>query len=116
MIVAAREALAATLAGVGVPVHAYPPPSVQPPAVVLIPGEPYLSGYTLRAGTARIGLQVQCVTADTAAQSLDDLVWAVFAALTAAGYPAGSIPPPRHDTSTGTLVARIPVTMEWSES
>jgi hypothetical protein len=108
--------VAAALAGVGVPVHEYPPASAQPPAVAIIPGEPYLEGLALHRDTATVRLIAQCITADTAPRAMDDLIWAVHKALTDAGWPPDApVPPPRHDSSTGTLITRIPVTLHWKD-
>lgn len=42
-----RTALASAIAGAGYRVHTYPPPAVIPPAVVIVPGEPYLEIETI---------------------------------------------------------------------
>ncbi len=54
-----RQALATALAGTGYRVHLYPPPVVIPPAVVIVPGEPYLTIETIGRPSQGIIAQVQ---------------------------------------------------------
>lgn len=112
MIGDARNVLAAAVAGVGVPVHPYPPATVPPPALVIIPGSTYLNGYTLK-GAVTFGLVILAVTLDSNPQALDELIWDTRAAVIAAGWAVGPIPAPTTDTANGILIARIPVTLEW---
>lgn len=115
MITDARLAIVTMLQGISAPVFAYPPQTVPLPAVVVTPGEPYLSGHTLGRGVATIRLQVQVMTEAKAVSSLDALVWEVFHTLTNGGWPPGPVPPPRHDPVYGALVCRLPVTLEWKD-
>ncbi len=112
MIAQARQALADTLVGVGVPVHAYPPQALSAPAIVLVPGYPYYAAHTL-AGDADISLNVQILASNQS--SLDELIVAVATTLITAGMHPSPIAEPIPDPEVGIISARIPVTMTWKE-
>jgi hypothetical protein len=71
-----RTAIASAIAGAGYKAHAYPPPTVIPPAVVIVPDQPYLILETIgNPGTrvnARFELIVCVAPLDNQAQ-LDNL-------------------------------------------
>ena len=71
-----RTAIATAIAGAGYKAHAYPPPTVIPPAVVIVPDQPYLILETIgNPGTrvnARFELIVCVAPLDNQAQ-LDNL-------------------------------------------
>ena len=112
MIGDARDYLAGVLTGLGIPVHAYPPQSIAVPAAAIVPGYPYIVGQYLQPAM-EIGLSVQIVTALHAARQLDDLIYTAALILADAGHPPEDITPPTIDLDTGTLTARIPVTLTW---
>ena len=107
------------LAGVPVPVFDYPPATVSPPAVLVVPDSPYLRQPTLRAGDLTVGLTVQvavpAAAGPDAARSLDVLLEQVLAALADASVLVGELPAPRVDTATSQLLAELPVTVHWTE-
>ena len=47
MITEARQELIDALAGTGYLTYAYPAENMSPPAIVLVPGEPYVTGTTI---------------------------------------------------------------------
>jgi hypothetical protein len=54
-----RDALAEALAASGTKIYAYPPAVVTPPALVLVPSEPYLEPLGLGRGTARLTIRLR---------------------------------------------------------
>jgi hypothetical protein len=83
-----RESLAEALTGDWWNTYSYPPAVVSPPAVVIVPGDPYLEPLTLGPNTRqRAYFQVTCAVAplDNAAQldQLERLVLNCYAQLPA---------------------------------
>lgn len=118
MIGEARAHVADLLAGVGVPVFTYPPATVSLPAVLIVADDPYLTPHTV--GGWLIGLAVQVVVSGTGAgsapaQTLDQLLEAVLAALPAGQVTVRPLPTPRTDTETGQLTADVPITLHWTD-
>ena len=54
-----RYALAEALEATGLKVHAFPPPTVTPPALVLVPADPYLDPATIGRGTVRLFVRLR---------------------------------------------------------
>lgn len=67
-----RETLATALAGTGYRVHSFPPPIVIPPAVVIVPGEPWLTIDTIGRPGSGIRAEVQ-FELNVAVAALDNL-------------------------------------------
>lgn len=111
MIGEVRAHLADVLNPVGIPVHAYPPGAVAPPAIVIIPADPYCEGLVLQ-DAHRIGLEARLFA--TNPQALDDLIDLVVATLIAAGLPPQPINRPDSDADTGTLYASVLVPIIWT--
>jgi len=113
-----RAYVAAALSGVDVSVHTYPPATVSPPCVVLVPGSPYLDPGT-GWGSATVALDVRIMVNSaagaTSAQRMDDLIDTVVAALLAAQVQVQSVPPPTADPDSSTLVVDIPTTTVWKD-
>ena len=107
---AARETVAAALAGVGVPVFDQPPASLQPPCVVLIPGSPWIRPRG--DVTLEIVAHANPASGNThALTDLEDLVEAVRNSLWAAGLAAGDTDPPEVNPDAGAITARTPITV-----
>lgn len=111
MISAARAHLAAALAGLGIPVHAYPPGTLTAPAAVIEWGSPLVTPTT--SSRDLVGLEVHISTSSAAGRSsverIEDLVDAAVAALvTAAGIRVDPVPEPT-SLDSGTHKAVIPV-------
>lgn len=107
-----RAHIASALSGVGVPVHTYPPGSVQPPCVLLMPGSPYLQPGAAW-GSVNVGVNVRVVANDAygpdGVASLDELLEAVLDALVAAeGVNVDSVSEPFADTEQGVQIFDIP--------
>jgi len=106
----ARLAVAAALADVGVPVFDQPPGSLQPPCVVLLPGQPWI------ASRGHVTLDVVAYANPAGGNStsltvLEDIIEAVREALARAVLPYGETDPPTFDPDAGALSARTPVTL-----
>lgn len=106
----AREAVALALADIGVPVHDQPPQSLQPPCVVLLPGDPWITPR------GAVHLEAAAYTNPAAGNAaaltrLEDIVEAIREALWAAGLAPGDTGAPVPDPEAGTLSARTPVTL-----
>lgn len=111
-IARARDTVAGALAGLGIPVHTYPPGTFTPPAVIVDWGNPVLELTT--SARAVVGLDVRIITSaaagPAAAERLDALVDAALPALQAAG--GIRVDPPGSPTTTEdgrTHTATIPV-------
>jgi len=119
MITEAREHLAQALATLGVPVHAYSPGTVSPPAAVIVPGDPYFTTLTLAGTSASIGLEVELITSTAAsaagAATLDGLITAAAELLAGTACHLGPVPAPRREPDSGLLTVRLPVTIHWRE-
>lgn len=105
----ARGEVAAALAGLPVPVHAFPPAALQPPCVVLFPGSPWIA--TRGHVTLEITAYANPVGGVDALTALEDLVEGIRAALWAAGLGPGDTDQPRSETDAGALSATTPVTL-----
>jgi hypothetical protein len=106
----ARTAVAAALAGVGVPVFDQQPGSVQPPCLVLVPGRPWI----VPRGAVNVEIVAHANPASgnsNALTDLEDLVEAVRNGLWAAGLAPGDTDPPEVDSGAGSITARTPVTV-----
>lgn len=105
-----RTAVADALAGLGIPVHPYPPGTVTPPAIVLDWGSPPLEPSTLRRTIVGVDVRifVSAAAATAAHERLADLLDAAYTALAAAGIRVGTIPAPTPNDDDRTLVAVLP--------
>jgi len=108
-LTAARTNVAAALSSLQVPVHSYPPSAVQPPAVVLLPGSPWI----VPRGTVTLEVVAYAATAggEDAYTGLEDLVEAIRAALWAAGLAPGDTDQPRLNDDAGVVEARTSMTI-----
>ena len=82
----AREAVAAALAGVGVRVYPQPVENPAPPCLQIFAAGDWIKGKRLKGGQADVRLTVRATVPSTsgnqeALASLEDLVWAVMAAI-----------------------------------
>ena len=111
-----RAAIATALSGLGVPVHTYPPGTVSPPCVLLVPGSPYLDPGT-GWGTSEVGIDVRIVVNASAGpdamERLDALVDAAVAALVTAKVGVQSVGAPTTSDDSGVVVADIPTLTAW---
>jgi len=108
--VAVKAALAATLNGMGVPVFDQPPGSLQPPCVVLLPGQPWI----VPRGQVTLDVVAYANPAagnQTALTRLEELVEGVRGALWDHGLAPGETGRPESDPEAGTLSATTPVTI-----
>jgi hypothetical protein len=111
-----RTAIATAIAGAGYKAHAYPPPTVIPPAVVIVPDQPYLILETIgNPGTrvaARFELIVCVAPLDNQAQ-LDNLERIAIDVLQVlpAGTAVGDIERPTIEQvgPSSLLTLRIPI-------
>lgn len=94
------------------PVHAYPPGTLSPPVIAVLPGDPYWEGPTLLGGVHRVTLRAYVVASNP--RALDDLLDQVVAALIAAGLPPDSLPAPDTNADTGHLSAEVSVPIMWT--
>ena len=108
-LTAARRNVAEALAGIGVPVHPFPPSAVQAPAVVLLPGSPWI----VPRGTVTLEVAAYAAAAggEDAYTALEDLVESVRNALWAAGLAPGDTGTPRVGDDTGLVEARTSMTI-----
>jgi hypothetical protein len=104
----ARAALTAALGVVGVPVHPYPPASLQPPCLVLLPGSPWFAprGHV----TLEVAAYATAVGVD-AMPALEQLVVDTREALFAAGIAPQATEQPTINEDAGVMQARTPVTI-----
>jgi hypothetical protein len=58
-----RNTLATAIEGAGYKVHRFPPPTVIPPAVVIVPDDPYLTPEVLSQGGNRWAVAFQLIVA-----------------------------------------------------
>ena len=83
----ARTALAGDLEGIAANIYPYPPAVVSPPAIILVPDEPYLElvGIGRSETNVRVRIRLTCAVAQLDSQAqldqLEQLVVAVFEAL-----------------------------------
>lgn len=105
----ARTTVAAALGSLGVPVHSYPPSSVQPPAVVLLPGSPWI--VPRGAVSLEIAAYANAAGGLDAYTQLEGLVEAVRTALWAAGLAPGDTDQPRMNDDAGVVEARTSMTI-----
>ena len=71
-----RTAIAAAIQGAGYKAHAYPPPTVIPPAVVIVPDQPYLILETIGNPGTRVAARCElivCVAALDNQAQLDNI-------------------------------------------
>lgn len=117
MIGEARQAVASALTAAGVTCQPYPPSAFTPPAALLYPGDPYVSGTQLRGSTVELRLRLVGTDAGPyAAQLLDARIDAALAALRAAGIPAGPVPSTTvEDQGGGYLFTDVPITVVWED-
>jgi hypothetical protein len=103
-LTSARNNVADALASVGAPVHRFPPSAVQPPAVVLLPGSPWIAPR----GTVALEVVAYATAAggDDSYTALEDLVEAIRNALWAAGLAPGDTGTPRVSDDAGVIEAR----------
>lgn len=118
MISEAREYVAQALEPLGIPIHAYPPGTVAPPAAVITPGDPYYRPQGLSGDSAVIGLDVLLVTsgaAGDAGRKLDDLIHAAAQLIGPTAARLSEVLAITQDSEGGPLMARLPVTIHWRE-
>jgi hypothetical protein len=113
-----RAAIATALADLGVAVHAYPPGTVSPPCIVLLPGPTYLDPGA-SWGSPQVGIDVRVLVSSSAGpaamERLDDLVDGAVAALLGAGVQVTAVPGPSVDPDSAALVVDIPTTCVWKD-
>ncbi len=113
-----RTALATAIAGAGYKVHRYPPATVTPPAVVIVPDDPYLSAEVIGSGgnlwAVAFELIVAVAALDNEAQliQLENITVDVVRALPR-GTALGPIQRPTVEEvgPSSLLTTRIPVTV-----
>lgn len=94
-LVSTRNALAASLAAAGRVVLAYPAENITPPALVLVPGSPYLTPQVIGGANNRVNLRfdltaiVNAADNQAALANIENLMLATFTALPA-GVTIGS--------------------------
>jgi len=94
-LVSTRNAIAASLAAAGRVVLAYPAENITPPALVLVPGSPYLTPQVIGGANNRVNLKfdltaiVNAADNQAALANIESLMLAVFTALPA-GVTIGS--------------------------
>lgn len=114
----ARSALATALADIGVAVHTYPPQTVAPPCVFLVPGNPYLDPG-VSWGAIQVAIDVRIVVSASAGpaamERLDALVDGAVAALLAAQVIVGAVGAPTVDPDSAAIVVDIPTTCVWKD-
>jgi hypothetical protein len=106
----ARERVAGALTGLGVPVHDQPPNSLQPPCVVVLPGDPWLDA----SGHASLEVVAYANPAGgnaSALTRLEELVEALRGALRAAGLGHGDSSRPQANPDGAVLSSTTPVTL-----
>jgi hypothetical protein len=111
-----RATLATAIEGAGYRAHRFPPPTVMPPAVVIVPDEPYLTPEVISSGGNRWAVAFELIVAvaplDNEGQliQLEDIVVDVCRALPR-GLELGPIQRPTLEQvgPTELLTARIPV-------
>jgi len=113
-----RGEIVTALANLGVAVHAYPPGTVSPPAVVLMPGTTYLDpGATW--GSPQVGIDVRILVSSSAGpaamERLDSLIDSTVAALIGAGLQVAAVTSPTVDPDSAALVVDIPTTCVWKD-
>jgi hypothetical protein len=106
---AARDTLTAALVALDVPVHAYEPGSVQPPAVVIQPSP------TWKSSRGHVTLDVVCIASGvdhTAAQQrLEQLLWDAEVALSLAGFGWQEVGAPTIEPTGQTVRGILTVTL-----
>ena len=113
-----RAEIATALADLGVPVHAYPPATVSPPAIILLPGPTYLDpGATW--GSPQVGIDVRVLVSSSAGpaamERLDNLIDSAVAALLSAGLQVAAVTSPAVDPDSAAIVADIPTLCVWKD-
>ena len=69
-----RASLATAIQAAGYKAHRYPPPTVVPPAVVIVPDEPYLTAEVLSAGGNRWAVSFELIVAVAALDNEGQLI------------------------------------------
>jgi hypothetical protein len=69
-----RTDLANALAGAGYKVHRYPPATVVPPAVVIVPDDPYLTAEVIGSGGNRWAVAFELIVAVAALDNEGQLI------------------------------------------
>jgi hypothetical protein len=94
---ALRESITDLFSGVTANVYWWVPEVVMPPAVVLVPDDPYISIAPIRRGTYRVSYRVTCIVGmqdnKAALANLEDLVTNCLSALPS-GYVVGEVSAP----------------------
>jgi hypothetical protein len=113
-----RDALAQALEGTGYTVYAYPPPTVIPPAVVIVPAQPYLDFETIGSAGTRMAVRFELIVAvaaiDNQAQldNLEQITIAVVQALpNGTALEAIDRPTVEQVGPSSLLTVRVPVTV-----
>ena len=94
-LITQRNAIAASLAAAGRVVLAYPAENITPPALVLVPGSPYLTPQVIGGANNRVNLKfdltaiVNAADNQAALANIESLMLATFTAL-AAGVTIGA--------------------------
>lgn len=113
-----RTDLAAAVAAAGYKVHKYPPATVIPPAVVIVPDDPYLEATTLASGglSWQVNLNLMVVVAyldnNAALRNIEDIIVKVCTSL-----PLGTVfgivgqPTVEEVGPSSMLTCRIPVSL-----
>jgi len=111
-----RTAIATAIQGAGYKAHAYPPPTVIPPAVVIVPDQPYLLLETIGNPGTRVNARFElivCVAALDNQAQLDNLERIAIQVLQVlpAGTAVGDIERPTVEQvgPSSLLTLRIPI-------
>ena len=120
---AVRQPLATALSGVSANVFSYVPESVPVPAIVLVPGTPYLEFDTIGSGTfrAKINFTISCcVTYSSNPASLDNIEQLIESVILAipAGYEVDDVQRPTVTQvgASNLLVADIGVSTHYTRT
>jgi hypothetical protein len=111
-----RTAIATAIGGAGYKAHAYPPPTVIPPAVVIVPDQPYLILETIGNPGTRVAARFElivCVAALDNQAQLDNIEQIAIRVLQVlpAGTVVGDIERPTVEQvgPSSLLTLRIPI-------
>ena len=93
-----RQSITENFQSITANVYWYPPEVVLPPAIVLVPDNPYISISPIKRGAYRVSYRVTCVVAmldnQSALANLEDLLTGALNSLPA-GYQVGEVSEPQ---------------------